>query len=364
MSDKFRIDSHKLIFHPQRVSQWLQSYGEWEREKRIYPIYMEVSPYGGCNHRCTFCGVDYMGYKSIKLDLKIYQQRIQEMAKLGIKSIMFAGEGEPLLHKELPLMVEDTKKAGVDVGITTNFVLANGENLPLILEYSSWVKVSINAGESSSYAKIHRTKEADFQKVLQNFEIALEIRGKKGFACTLGAQMLLLTQNYKEALILAQRLKNIGVDYLVIKPYSQHLFSKTREYANLKYEEFLFLQEQLESLNSERFNVIFRAETMKKMQESTQSYQKCYSTPYFWGYIASNGDVYGCSCYLGQEKFAYGNINQQSFQEIWEGDRRKENALFIQKELDISKCRVNCRMDFVNRYLWELKHPNPHSNFI
>ena len=109
--------------------------------------------------------------------------------------------------------------------------------------------------------------------------------------------------------------------------------------------------------------MIFRAATMKKMQE-TQSYKKCYSTPYFWGYIASNGDVYGCSCYLGQEKFAYGNINQQSFQEIWEGDRRRGNTLFIQKELDISKCRVNCRMDSINRYLWELKHPNPHSNFI
>lgn len=363
MADVFRIDSHKLMFHPQRVTQWLESYGKWEEEKRIYPIYVEVSPYGGCNHRCTFCGVDYMGYKSIKIDLSIYKERIQEMARLGVKSVMFAGEGEPFLHKELPLMVEATKRAGIDAAITTNFVLANAENLPLILECASWVKVSINAGESASYAKIHRTKEADFNKVLKNLELALAIREDKKFACTLGAQMLLLPENYKEALILAQRLKNIGVDYLVIKPYSQHLFSKTREYEAVDYKEFYYLKEQLESLSTERFNVVFRAETMQASING-QGYQKCYSTPYFWAYIASNGDVYGCSCYLGQKNFAYGNINAQSFQAIWEGDRRKENARFIQQELDISKCRINCRMDFVNRYLWELKHPNLHNNFI
>ena len=363
MADVFRIDSHKLMFHPTRVSQWLESYGEWEKERYIYPIYVEVSPYGGCNHRCTFCGVDYMGYKSVKIDYNLYKERIQEMGELGVKSVMFAGEGEPLLHKELPLMVEATKKAGVDASVTTNFVLASIENLPLILQHASWIKVSVNAGESSSYAKIHRTKEQDFNKVLKNFELALEIREKEKFSCTLGAQMLLLPENHKEVLILAQRLKSIGVDYLVIKPYSQHLFSKTREYEGVNYKEFYHLKEQLESLNAEYFNVVFRVETMQKM-EASQRYQKCYSTPYFWGYIASNGDVYGCSCYLGQDNFAYGNINRQNFKTIWEGDRRRKNTLFIQQELDISKCRVNCRMDFVNHYLWELKHPRSHNNFI
>lgn len=35
MSDKYKIDSHKLIFHPERVSQWLEAKDDWEKEKSL-----------------------------------------------------------------------------------------------------------------------------------------------------------------------------------------------------------------------------------------------------------------------------------------------------------------------------------------
>jgi hypothetical protein len=67
---------------------------------------------------------------------------------------------------------------------------------------------------------------------------------------------------------------------------------------------------------------------------------------------------------LSDDKFCYGNIYNNSFEEIWEGDKRKESYEYIQNELDINNCRVNCRMDDINRYLWSLKNPNAHVNFI
>lgn len=364
MNDVFRIDSHKLLFHPTRVSKWLESFGDWDKEKDIYPIYVEVSPYGACNHRCTFCGVDYMGYKNIKIDFEVYKKIVREMGSLGIKSIMFAGEGEPMLHKELDLMVETTKQAGIDVGITTNFVPVKLDKMHRILDNTTWIKASINAGNADAYSKIHRTREDDFYKVLKNLEETLKIREAINSKCTIGVQMLLLPQNYKSVIEFALTLKDIGVDYFVIKPYSQHLFSKTREYEGIGYQEYLFLEKSLMEIENDRFSIVFRSNTMKKLDESRDYYKKCYSTPYFWGYISANGDVYGCSCYLSDEKFSYGNINESSFQEIWHSSRRRNNIRYIQDELDIRKCRVNCRMDSINRYLWELKNPNSHVNFI
>ena len=76
MSDNFRIDSHKLIFHPERVSQFLAVGDDWSRAQSVYPIYVEISPLGACNHRCTFCAVDYIGYNSDRLELGMLKTRL------------------------------------------------------------------------------------------------------------------------------------------------------------------------------------------------------------------------------------------------------------------------------------------------
>ncbi|MBT3471848.1 MAG: radical SAM protein, partial [Gammaproteobacteria bacterium] len=68
--------------------------------------------------------------------------------------------------------------------------------------------------------------------------------------------------------------------------------------------------------------------------------------------------------FAGDERFCIGNINKSSFQEIWEGEKRSSQLQFMLNELNISECRKNCRMDEVNRYLWALKHPSSHVNFI
>jgi hypothetical protein len=59
-----------------------------------------------------------------------------------------------------------------------------------------------------------------------------------------------------------------------------------------------------------------------------------------------------------------GNIYKNTFKQIWESEKHKKLLRFANEKLDSGKCRVNCRMDEVNRYLWELKHPPAHVNFI
>ena len=102
---------------------------------------------------------------------------------------------------------------------------------------------------------------------------------------------------------------------------------------------------------------------MKKWDERKRNYRHCLALP-FWSYIDAGGTVWGCSIYLNDENFSYGNIYKNSFREIWEGDKRKNSVRWAEEELDTSRCRVNCRMDEVNRYLWELKHLPEHVNFI
>src|SRR5665811_625819 len=106
-SDKFRIDGQKLSLHPHRVAQLLDGRDDWDTAKYIFPLYVELSPIGACNHACLFCSVDMVleaakNAKEIpKLDHVILHDRLTEMGMLGIKSCMAAGSGEPLLHKHI-----------------------------------------------------------------------------------------------------------------------------------------------------------------------------------------------------------------------------------------------------------------------
>ena len=340
--DKFLIDGQKLSFHPRRVAQWQEAGDDWEKAKLVYPIYVEVSPMGACNHRCTFCAVDYIGYKTVQLDDAIWTERVFEMGKLGVKSIMYAGEGEPLLHKRINEMVENTLYAGIDVAFTTNGVLL--DKLETLSE-CSWVKVSLNAGRKETYAAVHRTKEKDWDSVWG----ALRRAAKRKGACTLGVQMVCLPENAGEEKELQALCDDAGVDYLVLKPYSQHKMSITKQYEGYK----------PINLPAGKGTVI-REEAIKT---EAHSYEKCNATPNFWSYIMASGDVYSCSAYLLDERFRLGNINTQTFKEIWEGEKRQENWRFVRKELDIKECRVNCRMDKSNKYLWGLDHQE-HINFV
>lgn len=354
--DKFKIDSHKLNYHPRRLADWLDG-------KNIYPVYMELSPIGSCNHRCTFCGLDFMGYKSVRLETERMRTLLPELEKLGVKSIMYAGEGEPFLHRDMAEIADLTKAAGIDVSFTTNGVLMKPELAERVLRSSSWIKISCNGGDAKSHAAIHRCPEGDFDKLFANLRYAVEYKRKNALSCAIGVQLVLLPENIHTVVSLARLCAETGVDYLVIKPFSQHTQSLNRQYHDLHYSALDDVIAEATAYARPDFNVIFRLDTIRKWNEGERPYPKCLALP-FWSYIDSSGNVWGCSMFLGHDEFLYGNINENSFEEIWNGEKRKKSLRYVAEKLNISECRINCRMDAANRYLTDLTNPPEHVNFI
>lgn len=355
MTNGIRIDSHKLILHPQRVASWLEG-------ENIYPIYIEVAPTGACNHRCIFCALDYVGYKPTMLDTQLFLHNLPMMAERGVKSMMFAGEGEPLLNCDTPLMIRKAKEAGIDVAMTSNGVLFTEAIMQECLPVFSWVRFSVNAGSSESYDRIHRGKPGDFEKMLANLRRAIEYKRANNLSATIGVQMLLIPENQYEVMKLAEQIAEIGVDYFSVKPFSKHPLSHCDLSEEFEYGKFLELESNLRQKFQGKMQIAFRTQAMEKLKYE-KSYDCCRGLP-FWAYLDSMGQVWACSAHLGKPEFCYGDLNKQDFIQIWEGKQRQIVMKMVKDQLDVKQCREICRLDEINIYLHELKNPGEHVNFI
>lgn len=353
MADNIRMDSHKLIYHPETVGRWLKG-------ENIYPIEMEISPSGACNHRCIFCAVDYIGYQPNFLDKDIILRDVKHMSDKGLKSIICSGEGEPLLNKNMPDIANGIKACNVDVAMSTNGVLFTEEKVKDCLGAFTWVRYSVASMENDSYDKIQRGKSGDLELVKTNLQAAVREKRDKGYRTTLGVQCLLMPENMEQLPNMAKQLQEIGVDYLTVKPYSQHLHSENS--FQIDYVAMLELEQDMKQFATDEFAVYFRANAMKKMHRE-KCYKQCYGLP-FMTHIDAKGNVWPCVAHIGTEEFCYGNIYEQTFEEIWEGNRRQEVIQKLEMS-DINKvCREACRLDEINKYLNELKYPGEHVNFI
>lgn len=361
--DEWRIDDGKLHLHPAWAAQWLEA-TTWEKAKHLYPIYWEITTSAACQHRCVFCSTDAIGYPAILMDEKILGERIKEAKRLGVKSIMFGGTGEPLVHKRISDICKAANDCGMDYAFTTNGVLmlkGNAFPKPGLLG-AEWIKVSLNAGTRDSYAAIHRTDAKDWDKVWAAIKVMVAMRNTTGSKTTIGVQCVVLPENAYDMRALAAMCIDAGVDYLVLKPYSQATFMLSHTYENIDYKAMRGELQAVTLLSTNKFKVIYRGNAMNTEITKNHGFDKCRASPTAWIYSMADGRVFTCSAHLLDERFCIGNLNDNTFQEIWEGERRRENWHLMQ-EFDIKKCRLSCRMTSPNRYLQQLVQ-QPHINFI
>ena len=353
MTTDLRIDSHKLIYHPERVAKW-------KRGELIYPIELEIGLSGACNHRCIFCAVDYMEYKPTMLDLDVMIRNLDVMGKKGIKSIIYAGEGEPMLNPAADEIINRTKENGIDAAVSTNGVFFTQDKIKSCLASLTWVRYSIAAATDATYERIHQCRKGDLQKVLSNMEAAVSYKREKKLRTTLGAQLLLLPENKDEVVQLAKAVREIGFDYFTVKPFSQHPSSKAK--LQVDYAENEEIGSQLMEYETEDFRIYFRSQSIENLGME-KPYHDCCGLN-FMAYIDSTGRVFPCIVFMGQDKYIYGNINDTDFDKIWESQDSIKIRETFKGEYIRKYCRKNCRLDEINKYLDAIKHPGEHVNFI
>lgn len=349
------VDGSKLFHHIDRANDWMQG-------KSIAPVHVEISPTNACNHRCIFCYADHSEHKMGTMERDILLKLMRDMGKIGVRSCLLAGDGEPLVNKHCIDAIIEGANAGVDMALNSNSILYTEEKAKASLPYLVWIRFSVMGHNPETYAYLHGTKTEDFNIAFTNIENSAKIKQKQNLDVTVGTQAVLLPENADGISELAQRIKNTGADYFIVKPFSWNPLNDYQGDSALdlakKVEEEL---SKAEALSDKNFSVIIRRNTFS--DDGTREYQKCYGLP-FISQIAADSKVYTCCPFFGNPDYVLGDLKENSFDEIWHSEKAKAVLKKVQETQDVHKCMTFCRHHQINKLLWNLKNPPDHINFI
>lgn len=202
-------------------------------------------------------------------------------------------------------------------------------------------------------------------KVLKNIAFAVELRAAFTLELDLGAQFVLLRENKHSLLQGIKNLKECGIDFVSIKPFVYQNENNAYENKNspLDSSDVSELIKEANKFSDENFKVIFRENAFDNSFKP-KGYKHCYGAN-FISVLNSAGQMATCLPYWDREEFIYGNIYEQSFYEIWNGEKRAEIKKHLESSLDCASCPKNCRPNAINEFLSELQNPTiKHINFI
>lgn len=344
------IDTHKLSYHPEMVTLW-------KKKGFCFPLHIEVGITNKCNHKCIQCTLDWINHKQDVLDVNVFLKMLNGVTD-SVKSIYFAGEGEPTLHKDLELFVKSAYDLGIKTALSTN-----GSCLPPLessLPYLSWLRFSVDAATNDTFSKIHKVSLTEFDKIVFNIDRCVKIVKRKGYKAQIGIQALLMPENLNEIEQLAHIAKDLGVHNFQVKPAHCHPKSSYQ----IKMYQYLQddMRQKLELLNDDSFTVIVRVKSLERLDQK-RTYRECHAFN-FYCLIDACGNVTPCNIFYGKDDYIFGNIYEDSLINIWNSDRKKRIIEEITK-LNHSLCKeYRCRQDVMNRYLERVKNPEINDDFI
>lgn len=346
-------DGHKLSLHPIRVAAWLL-------HEKCMPLHAEIGLTNRCNHKCTFCTLDWITHGKDILDFGVLERTLHQMEKMGVKSIYYAGEGEPTLHPHFADIIKITKTYGMSVAVATNGLKLDLGMAREVLPDISWIRFSLDSVDDATYRHAHGVGAGILDKVLMNIRGCVHLKHLYDFDVDVGIQALLMDETALYLKDFVIQMKDIGVDNVQIKPCHNH--PKSSHDTHVSKTIYDKLKRDLLEMETDNFKVIFRTRSLERLLKS-RTYEECHGFN-FYVLINAKGDVVPCNIFYDKKEFTYGNIYDKDFEKIWNGKRHWE----IMKKVAESKFSMcgdyRCRLDVMNRHLQRVKHPERNDEFV
>jgi Fe-coproporphyrin III synthase len=284
----------------------------------LAPVHIRIKPTNLCNHDCWYCAykVDNLGLGEDMVEAdSIPEDKMAEMVEdiidMGVRAVTFSGGGEPLLYKTLPQVVERLSKGGVRVATLTNGSNLKGRMAQAFAKYGTWVRISIDAWDDTSYSKARGVKAKAFSEVVKNMQDFSALKSK----CVLGVSFIVTPENYQHLMEACTIFKEAGVNHVKLSGVVvANEGSRNNQYHAEIMEKVSIQIAKAQSLNDENFTII------NHYHELEERFDKNYTTcPFlqFLTVIGADCNVYSCQDKAYTKGGQLGSCKEQSFKKFW-----------------------------------------------
>lgn len=135
LEQRYTSTTAKLLRQEDRFAEW---------RRGIYrPISLQIAPTDKCNLSCSFCSVKNRVGDQISFEETA--RCLDELARLGLKSVEFTGGGEPTMYPHLCNLIELADGLKLQIGLITNGILLTKKVNQHYLDMLDWVRISMNS---------------------------------------------------------------------------------------------------------------------------------------------------------------------------------------------------------------------------
>lgn len=324
----------------------LQRFAGYELRNRaiVGPRKVQIDLTNKCDNRCVVCwtyspllpkGYFPESQRNAMLSKTRISDLLDELQQLNVREIFLSGGGEPSLHPEFFEIVADIKRRGFRLGINTNFIAYERDNLSmLVAEGVDELTISLWSQERNTFLTMRHAGDAKFQAYYEIFlrNIA-HLRELKSAACSpfpsTKLYNVLTKHNYLEIQKLLYLARQEGInfcEFVPAEPIGSHFESVQLRGAELQGAlDLARIALEHDGCVDNNLDVLVArlgAEGAEegRFDEGATKIGSCFAG-WFYSRIHATGNVSYC---LKSAKIAVGNIHASTFSDIWFGERMNE----------------------------------------
>ena len=349
--------SQEGVYSENKMIWWLH------REQRLpdAPKQVQLILSDLCNQDCSFCAYRMSGYTSNELFIGdsepaafghnnpkrwIPTQRalslLDEMKAAGVLSIQFTGGGEPTVHPDHEAIFEKALALGLRCSLVSNGIKWSDRLIRSILPRFDWVRVSIDAGNVDSYARIRRTAPMHWTRAWANVQsLGFNVQQQQT-PLELGVGFVVTPESYKEIVEFTEKASTS----LAGNCRFTALFSPDdeRPFAGIYDEIRGLLLEARQRYESPHFRIHDNfGSRFDDLKQHRPDYGFC-SYQYYTSYIGGDLKAYRC-CLLAYNKrglIAGGDLKERKFDEFWSSVERQKDLAALDPR-GCERCQFNVK---------------------